>query len=78
MKTIARWESLGGRYIVELVKANGSGFYYRGDECGGYLGNDLTQEQAIAEIEARCEPGAGYFQPDYNKTAMKRVRGEQR
>lgn len=73
MKRIARWESRGGRYVVELHKAEGSGFYYCGDGCGGYFGNDLTEAEAIALTEQRCQPGAGYFQPDANKTALRRV-----
>ena len=73
MRLIARWESKGGAYVAELYKAEGSGFYFRGDGCLGYLGNDITEEQALAYIEARCLPGAGFFQPDSNKTPMRRV-----
>jgi hypothetical protein len=73
MKTIARWESRGGAYFAELYKAEGSGYYYKGSGCGGYLGNDVSEEQALAMLEARCAPGAGFFQPDNNKTPMRRV-----
>lgn len=73
MKIIARWESKGGAYFAELYKADGSGFYYKGSGCGGYLGNDITEQAAINFMVERCAPSAGYFQPDANKLPMKRV-----
>lgn len=72
MKVIAQWQSKGGRYIATLYKAEGSGYYYRGEGCSGYFGNDITEERAIALMEERCAIGAGYFQPDNNKSAMVR------
>jgi hypothetical protein len=68
---IARWESRGGAYVVELYKQDGSGFSYRGTGCGGYLGNDWTEAEVLEAFQARVD--SGYFQPDANKTPMKRT-----
>ncbi len=74
MTPIARWESKGGRYVAELYKADGSGFYYNSNNgSGGYLGNDVSEAQAIAMMEQRCAAGTGYFQPDANKSPLRRV-----
>ena len=70
---IGRWQSVGGRWVAELWKGETSGFYYRGSGCSGYLGNDITEAQAVAEMEKRCAAGVGYFQPDTNVTPMVRV-----
>lgn len=72
-RLIGRWESKGGAYAAELWKMEGSGFYYSGMGCHGYFGNDLPESEAIARMEERCLPGAGFFQPDNNKSPMKRV-----
>jgi hypothetical protein len=72
-KLIGRWESRSGNHVVELWKAEGSGYYYRSAGASGYLGNDITEQSAIDLIEARCQPGAGFFQPDDNKLPLRRV-----
>lgn len=71
---IGRWESRNGAHVAELWKMHGSGYYYTGNGCSGYFGNDINEAQAIAMMEERCQPGMGYFQPDANKTAMRRVK----
>jgi len=69
---IARWESRTGKHWVELEWNNEFGFsYVSPDACGSLVAN--TTDEAIAELAPRLEPYAGYFQPDSNKTPMKRV-----
>ena len=72
-ETVARWESRTGKHWVELRWSNEFGFSYTSPNAGGSLAANTTDE-AIAELAPRLEPYAGYFQPDSNKTAMKRVR----
>ena len=68
---IARWESRGGTHVAELWKATGSGYYTESPSHRGYLGNDISEAQAIALMESRCSAGAGFYHP--GKTAMRRV-----
>lgn len=77
---IARWESRSGKHWVDLYfnpafkLANGqtiTSAHYKGVDCGGGL-SASTPESAIAELQRRVD--TGYFQPDANKTPMKRVR----
>lgn len=51
---IARWESDGGKYRVELYRDKW-GYGYDGRGCGaGNLGRDVTEEaDAVAWMEAR-------------------------
>lgn len=77
---VARWESRGGKYWVELyfnpsfrlndgrVVVDAS---YKGDGCGGGL-EAKTQEEAINAMKARI--AAGYHQADANRMPMKLVR----
>jgi hypothetical protein len=79
-KYIARWESRSGKHWVELfyypafqfadgrVEPSAS---YTALHSGGSLGN-MTEEAAIAEMQARVD--RGLFQPDAAKTPMRRVR----
>ena len=67
---VARWESGGGAHYVELWKQAGSGWCYRANGAGGYLGNDFTSDGAALEY---FEPQVGRFQPDANKRPMRRV-----
>jgi hypothetical protein len=76
---IARWESKGGKYWVDLYfnpcfhLANGTDVvdaHYRGDGCGGGV-DGQTIEEAIASMQSRVD--RGYFQADANKTPMHRV-----
>jgi hypothetical protein len=78
-KLIARWESRGGKYWVNLYfnpcfhLANGTDIvdaHYRGDGCGGSV-NGQTEIEAIADMQMRVD--RGYFQADANKTPMHRV-----
>jgi len=64
---VARWQSKGGKYVVSLFQDD-TGFFYRGDGCGGYLGRMDTPD-AIAAIERRLPD----LQSDTNKTPMRRV-----
>ena len=66
---IARWESRGGAHVVELWKQAGSGYSYRATGAGGYLGNDISETDAIAQMVDRLPD----FQPDANRTPMRRV-----
>ena len=69
---IARWESRGGRYWIELYR-DAIGYTYSGRECGGSLAALADDAAAIAEIEARILP---YAQADANVTPMQRIRRE--
>jgi hypothetical protein len=78
-KKIARWESRGGKYWVDLYYnpafklADGSTIvdaHYRGDGCGGSI-QAQSEAEAIASMQKRVD--AGYFQADANKTPMKRT-----
>lgn len=68
-KVIARWESKSGKYWVELTSSE-SGVSYGAPGAGGSLGR-VGDSEAIAEIQRRVD--LGYFQPDANKTPMKKV-----
>lgn len=76
---IARWESRGGKYWVELYYnpefklANGSvviDAHYKGNGCGGSL-PATSETNAIENMQRMVDQG--YFQADSNKTSMKRV-----
>jgi hypothetical protein len=78
-KRIARWESRGGKYWVDLFfnpcfhLCNGTDVvdaHYRGDNCSGPV-NGQTELEAIADMQQRVD--RGYFQADANKTPMHRV-----
>jgi hypothetical protein len=78
-KRIARWESRGGKYWIDLFfnpcfhLANGQDVvdaHYRGQGCGGGV-QAQTENEAIAAMQARID--CGYFQADANKTPMHRV-----
>lgn len=66
---IARWESKSGKYWAELYM-DSIGPSYKGVDCGGSMGN-LTADAAVAAMQQKVD--MGYFQPDANKTPMKRV-----
>lgn len=70
-RLVARWESKGHAHIVELWKQGGSGYCYRATGASGYLGNDFAND---AEAIASLEPRINIFQPDRNRTPMKRVK----
>ena len=78
-KRIARWESRGGKYWVDLffdpcfTLANGQTVvdaHYRGEGCGGGI-TAQTETEAIAAVQAQID--RGYFQADANKTPTHRV-----
>jgi hypothetical protein len=78
-KHIARWESRGGKYWVDLYfnscfhLDNGTDIvntFYRGQGCGGSV-DGQTETEAITAMQARID--RGYFQADANKTPMHRV-----
>ena len=78
-KRIARWESRGGKYWVDLYfnpsfqLANGQVIvdaHYRGDGCGGGV-QAQTESDAIKALQAQVD--RGYFQADANKTPMHRT-----
>ena len=79
-KHIARWESRGGKYWIDLFfnpafhLCNGQTVvdaHYRGDGCGGSVDGVKTESEAIAAMQARVD--RGYCQADANKTPMHRV-----
>jgi hypothetical protein len=79
-KRIARWESKGGKYWVDLYfnpcfhLANGTDVidaHYRGDNCSGPV-TCIDELTAIIAMQARVD--RGYFQADANKTPMHRVK----
>lgn len=53
MIKIGRWESLRGRYWVELYQ-DSTGYSVRGDNFGGYLGN-IPESLALVKIASEIE-----------------------
>ena len=68
--TLAKWESKSGKYWVTLTR-NTYGVSYTAPQACGTFANPITDADAIAEMEKQVSEG--YFQPDANKTPMKRV-----
>lgn len=69
MRKIARWESKSGKHWVDLLH-DGTFAAYTAPNCGGYLGT-MTPNAAISAMQQRVD--TGYYQPDANKTPMKKV-----
>ena len=78
-KLIARWESKGGKYWVDLYfnpafrLDNGETIvdaHYRGQGRNGGV-DGQTEAEAIENMQTRVD--RGYFQADANKTPMHRV-----
>lgn len=67
-RVVARWESRGRKHFVELYKDQ-YGYGYRAVGAGGFLGALADDQTAVATIERRVND----FQPDANKTPMRRV-----
>lgn len=67
---IARWESVSGKHWVELTRSESGSVFYDAPRATGSLAK-VTDAEAIADMQARVDKG--YFQPDANKTPMKRV-----
>jgi len=63
---LARWESKGGKYWVE-VYSDETGQTYRSDDGGGNLGN-IGEDAAIEQVEKRVLRGD--FLPDRARTPM--------
>lgn len=79
-KLIARWESRGGKYWIDLYfnpcfhfcdGTSAVDAHYRGRGCGGGVDGVTTENEAIAAMQAQID--RGYFQADANKTPMHRV-----
>ena len=79
-KHIARWESRGGKYWVDLFfnpcfhLSNGTDMvdaHYRGQNCAGGVDGAVDEPTAIAAMQAKID--RGYFQAHANKTPMHRV-----
>ena len=80
-KRIARWESRGGKYWVDLYfnpcfyfcdGTTAVDAHYRSDNSSGGVDNVSTEAEAIAAMQIRYVD-RGYFQADANKTPMHRV-----
>lgn len=78
-KRIARWESRGCRYWVDLYFNPSFHFndgtsapdaHYRGQGCSGGV-DGRTETEVIENMQARVD--RGHFQADANKTPMHRV-----
>jgi hypothetical protein len=67
---VARWESKSGKHWVELTRSE-YGVSYSAPQACGTFAKDATDAEAIADMAQRV--ALGYFQPDANKTPMKRV-----
>jgi len=68
MKTIiARWESTSGKHYCNLTEDN-FGYGYSSGGAGGSFG-DMTLKESLARVESIVDT----FQPDKNKTKMRRV-----
>lgn len=50
---VARWESRGGKYWLELLRDAG-GWSYKGNGCGGFLG-PVTEMQALQRIQREID-----------------------
>lgn len=70
MTHIARWESKSGKHWVNL-HSDKWGHHYESPGAFGSLGNKMTDEKALENMEFKISMGG--FQPDANKTPMKRV-----
>lgn len=79
-KRIARWESKGGKYWVDLYYnpafelSDGRvviDAHYQGHGCGGSVPDATSEQDAIDRMQQRVD--RGYFQADANKTPMKRT-----
>lgn len=77
-KHIARWESRGGKYWVDLFfnpcfyccdGTTAVDAHYRGAGCGGPVDGVQTEAEAIAAMQTRYVD-RGYFQADANTTPM--------
>jgi len=64
---VARWESKSGKHYAELYRDDW-GYCYKANGAGGNLGS-VPEADAIASIERRVND----FQPDANKTPMRRT-----
>ncbi len=62
-----RWESKSGKHWAELYTDGDGYMFYRGNGCGGNLGQ--SRESFDEKIQN------GYFLPDNAKTPMHRVVG---
>lgn len=76
---IARWESRSGKWHAVLSHSERSDssavYFYEGTVGGFALAGGViiagNEEDAIAQMQAKVD--AGTFQPDANKTPMRRV-----
>jgi len=69
-KIIAKWESKSHKWFAVLYEHTNGAYSYSGASCGGSLGI-IPRQQAIDLMQSRVDQG--YFQPDANKTPMRRV-----
>lgn len=69
-RVVAKWESKTGKHWVVLYRDD-YGYGYTSPDAGGFLGQLPSDEDAIAQMEAKIE--TGYFLPDSAKTPMRRV-----
>ncbi len=68
--TLAKWESKSGKYWVTLTRSD-YGVSYTAPQACGTFANPITDAEAIAQMANQV--ALGYFQPDANKTPMRRV-----
>ena len=66
-RTIARWESRGGKHWVELY-IDEHGYGYDGNGCGGSI---LASSDSHARALMQVKVDSGYFLPDDAKTPMR-------
>lgn len=66
---VAKWESKSGKHWVTLTRDK-HGYSFRAGGAGGYLGN-VSESDAVKEMERRV--AMGIYQPDANKTPMRRT-----
>jgi hypothetical protein len=59
--TIARWQSKGGKYWINLQRFDDGTYGYKGDNCGGVLGA-VSKTEAILACERQVSywPSKGY------------------
>lgn len=69
-RMVARWESRTGRWWATLHHYGERAYGYGGDGCGGVLYAD-SDDDAVSQVQDRVDKGL--FQPDDNKTPMRRT-----
>lgn len=74
MKTLARWESRGGKHWAEFDSCEVHGTTVYGYHSNGASGSFGTLDYAAALAEMEGKVATGYFLPDNARTPMRKVK----